>query len=180
MPNTRVTRGDFLEDPHGKTLADVANDPPQAFDELLGFFNDADRQRRMEEAELHHDRSPLAGVVRELESLPGVDQLLGSVDSRRNARYRQTVRVLVRMIMERRGWRKTGRAGSLGVRAAGTPMTASHNSNGLALWFVRTERYERLEGMLFRSVRERCRELESDERNQPVAGLRLECGPTDH
>ena len=180
MPNTRVTRGDFLEDPQGKMLADVANDAPQAFDGLLEFFNDAERQRRMEEAELHHDRSPLAGVVRELESLPVADELLGSVDSRRNARYRQAIRVLVRMIMERRGWRKTGKAGSLGVRAAGTPMTASHNSSGLAFWFVRTERYERLEGMLFRSVRERCQELESAVRHQPVGGLRLECGPTDH
>jgi len=44
------------------------NDPEQPFDEVLEFFNNEDRQRRMEESEMHHDRPPLAGVVRELES----------------------------------------------------------------------------------------------------------------
>jgi hypothetical protein len=69
------------------------------------------------------------------------------------------------MIMERRGWRKTGRKGSLGVRAAVVPRTttagAYHNTGGLAFWFLRAERYERPEGMPFRSVRERRREYES-------------------
>jgi len=69
--------------------------------------------------------------------------------------------VLVRMIMERRGWQKTGRKGSLGVRAAGTARTPAHNTGGLAFWFVRAERYERPERMSFRSVRERCEDLES-------------------
>jgi hypothetical protein len=69
--------------------------------------------------------------------------------------------VLVRMIMERRGWQKTGRKGSLGVRAAGTARTPAHNTGGLAFWFVRAERYERPERMPFRSVRERCEDLES-------------------
>jgi hypothetical protein len=34
---------------------------------VLEFFNNADRQRRMEESEVHHDRAPMAGIVRELE-----------------------------------------------------------------------------------------------------------------
>jgi hypothetical protein len=63
------------------------------------------------------------------------------------------------MIMEQRGWRKTGRKGSLGVRAAvarGTKTPgAYHNTGGLAFWFLRAERYERVEGMPFRSVRDR-------------------------
>jgi hypothetical protein len=73
--------------------------------------------------------------------------------------------VVVRMIMERRGWKKTGRKGSLGVRAVVAPRTATagayHNTGGLAFWFLRAERYERPEGMPFRSVRERRREAES-------------------
>jgi hypothetical protein len=68
---------------------------------------------------------------------------------------------LVRMIMERRGWRKAGRKGSLGVRAAGASRTPAHNTGGLAFWFLRAERYELTEGMPFRSVRDRCRELEA-------------------
>lgn len=160
MAKTRVTRGDFLQDAQGRTFADVANDPEQPFDDVLAFFDDGDRQRRMEESELHHDRSPLAGVVRELESQPTVNRFLAGAHVRRNTRLRQAIGVLVRMIMERRGWAKTGRKGSLGVRAAGTARTPAHNTGGLAFWFVRAERYERSAGMPFRSVRERCQEVE--------------------
>ncbi len=161
MAKVRVTRDDFLEDAQGRTFSDVLNDSEQPFDKVFEFFDDADRQRRMDESELHHDRSPLAGVVRELESQPAINQFLAATQTRRNARFRQAIGVLVRMIMERRGWQKTGRKGSLGVRAAGAIRTPAHNTGGLAFWFVRAERYERSEGMPFRSVRERCQELES-------------------
>ena len=153
MAKARVTRSDFLEDRQGKTFVDVVNDPQQPFDHALEFFNDADRQRRMEESEIHHDRPPLAGVVREFEWHPAIDRFLAGVQPRRNTRFRQAVGVLVRMIMERRGWRKTGRKGSLGVRASHAASTPAHNTGGLAFWFIRAERYERIEGMPFRSVR---------------------------
>ena len=55
MPKVRVTRNVFLEDRQGIKFADVVNDSEQPFDSVLAFFNDADRQRRMEESELHHD-----------------------------------------------------------------------------------------------------------------------------
>lgn len=161
MAKVRVTRDDFLQDSQGRTFADVVNDSEQPFDTVLKFFEDADRQRRMEESELHHDRSPLAGVVRELESLPEIDQFLAGAHVRRNTRFRQAIGVLVRMMMERRGWQKTGRKGSLGVRATRTEETPAYNSGGLAFWFVRAERYKLSNGMPFRSVRERRQELES-------------------
>jgi hypothetical protein len=163
MATACVTRNDFLEDRQGKTFADVVNDPEQPFDNVLEFFGDADRQRRMEESELHHDRPPLAGVVRELESQAAIDRFFGDVHARRNTRFRQAIGVLVRIIMERGGWQKTGRKGSLGVRAAGASQSPAHNTGGLAFWFVRAERYERCEGTAFRSVRERNQELESAE-----------------
>jgi hypothetical protein len=155
-----VTRSTFLEDRQGIKFADVVNDPEQPFDSVLAFFNDADRQQRMEEAELHHDRAPLAGVVRELESQPDIDRFLAGVHARRSTRLRQAIGVLVRIIMERRGWQKTGKKGSLGVRAGEAKGTPVHNVGGLAFWFVRAERYERPEGMPFRSVKERCQEYE--------------------
>lgn len=161
MPTARVTKKAFLEDRQGVKFADVVNDPDQPFDCVLAFFNDADRQRRMEESELHHDRAPLAGVVRELESQPEIDQFLAGIHSRRSTRLRQAIGVLVRMIMQRRGWQKTGKKGSLGVRAAQAQETPAHNTGGLAFWFVRAERYERLDGMPFRSVRERQQQYES-------------------
>ena len=159
MPKVRVSRKDFLDDRHGKTFADVVNDPEQPFDIVLTFFSEADRQRRMEESELHHDRPPLAGVVRELESQPEIDRFLAGVQIRRNTRFRQAVGVLVRMIMERRGWQKTGRKGSLGVRASQTAQTPAHNTGGLAFWFIRAERYELCDGMPYQSVRDRSKEF---------------------
>lgn len=155
----RVTRREFLGDRQGRTFADVLDDPEQPFDEVLDFFNDAERQRRMEEAEIHHDRPALAGVVRELELQPAVDDFLASKDPRRTKRLRQAVGVVVRIIMEQRGWKKTGKKGSLGVRANVAKGTrtpgAYHNTGGLAFWFLRAERYELVDGMPFRSVRER-------------------------
>lgn len=159
MPEVRVTRQTFLNDRQGIKFVDVVDDPDQPFPVVLDFFNDADRQRRMEEAELHHDRAPLAGVVRELESQPDVERFLSTADARRSTRLRQAIGVLVRMIMEQRGWQKTGKKGSLGVRAATAAEAPAHNSGGLAFWFVRAERYERKEGMPFRSVRERNQQL---------------------
>jgi len=155
----RITRREFLEDRQGRTFADVLDDPEQPFDDVLAFFDDAERQRRMEDAEIHHDRPALSGVVRELEAQPAIDSFLASKDPRRTKRLRQAVGVAVRIIMEQRGWRKTGKKGSLGVRARVSKGTttpgAYHNTGGLAFWFLRAERYERMEGMPFRSVRER-------------------------
>jgi hypothetical protein len=163
MPRgVRITREGFLEDRQGRTFADVLDDPEQPFDEVLAFFNDPQRQRRMEEAEIHHDRPALSGVVRELELQPAVDCFLATQDPRRTKRLRQAVGVVVRIIMEQRGWRKTGKKGSMGVRASVTRGTrtpgAYHNTGGLAFWFLRAERYERADGMPFRSVRERAEE----------------------
>ncbi len=173
MPTSRVTRNDFLNDRQGKTFADVVNDPEQPFDTVLEFFNNADRQRRMEESELHHDRPPLAGVVRELESQPTIDRFLASVQVRRNARFRQAIGVLVRIIMERRGWRKTGRKGSLGVRASQAVGAPAHNTGGLAFWFIRAERYERNDGMPFCSVRARAKKLNSTSSQTPSKQKRI-------
>jgi len=163
MPRAvRITRNEFSEDRQGRTFADVLNDPEQPFDDVLAFFDDAKRQRRMEDAETHHDRAALSGVVRELEDQPAIDRFLSSKDPRRTKRLRQAVGVVVRIIMEQRGWKKTGKKGSLGVRAnvmRGTRTPgAYHNTGGLAFWFLRAERYERIDGMPFRSVKDRAEE----------------------
>jgi hypothetical protein len=165
MAKVIVRREDFQKDRQGRTFADVLADSEQPFEQVLAFFNDQDRQRRMEESELHHNRPPLAGVVRELESQSDIDRFLASQHPRRTKRLRQAVGVVVRIIMEHRGWRTTGKKGSLGVRApreCGTTTPGSyHNTGGLAFWFLRAERYERTEGMPFRSVRLRSSEFES-------------------
>jgi hypothetical protein len=167
MPRSvRVTRKTFLEDPYGRRFSDVLDDPEQSFDEVLAFFSEPERQCRMEDSEIHHDRPALAGVVRELESQPAVDRFLAAQDPRRTKRLRQAVGVVVRMVMQQRGWKKTGKKGSLGVRAPVAKGTRTpgvyHNTGGLAFWFLRAERYERADGMPFRSVRVRAREFQQE------------------
>lgn len=165
MAKVIIKREDFQNDRQGRTFADVLGDAEQPLDQVLGFFNDQDRQRRMEESELHHNRPPLAGVVRELEAQRDIDRFLGSQHPRRTKRLRQAVGVVVRMIMERRGWSTTGKKGSLGVRAARVNGSARpgayHNTGGLAFWFLRAERYQRKDGMPFRTVRARRDEFKS-------------------
>jgi hypothetical protein len=160
-----IMRDEFLADRQGRTFADVLGRSEKPFMAVLEFFSDDNRQRRMEESEIHHDRAPLAGVVRELESVPTINRFLGRIHPRRSQRFRQAVGVLVRMIMERRGWEKTGKKGSLGVRnkvAAGQPR---HNTGGLAFWFIRAERYKNKQYKPFTSVRLRRRELEASQPN---------------
>ena len=163
MAGVVITRQDFLQDRRGRTFADVLNDSEHPFDAVLAFLSDEQRQRRMLESEIHHDRAPLAGVVRELESQPAIDEFLSSKHPQRTKRLRQAVGVVVRMIMERLGWKKTGRKGSLGVRAKVAPKTATpgayHNTGGLAYWFLRAERYQRQTGRPFPSVKDRVRQL---------------------
>ncbi len=161
MPSVTITRETFLEDLQGRTFSDVVNDPEQPFDAVLEFFSDDNRQRRMEESEIHHDRPPLAGVVRELESDPAIDRSLSKTHNQRSTRLRQAVGVVVRIIMQARGWRKAGRKGSLGVRTGRDLSNPNHNTGGLAFWFIRAERYVRAEGMPFQSVRERYQKPES-------------------
>jgi hypothetical protein len=159
MPKVTITSQKFLEDRQGKTFADVLRDAKQPFADVLRFFNNEDRQRRMEESELHHDRAPLAGVVRELEAQPEINRFLASFHPRRSQRLRQAIGVVVRMIMEGRGWKKTGKKGSLGIRGDAEPKTPRHNTGGLAFWFIRAERYELPAGMPYRSVRSRSQEM---------------------
>lgn len=171
MADVRIARNEFVEDRQGRTFADVLGDAEQPLDQIFEFFNDDERQRRMEDAEIHHDRPALAGVVRELESLQSVDRFLATQHPRRTKRLRQVVGVIVRMIMERRGWQKTGRKGSLGVRASISGRRSRpgsyHNTGGLAFWFLRAERYERKAGMPFRTVRQRRRAHDAEDGKAP-------------
>jgi hypothetical protein len=125
MAVVSITRHDFLQDRQGRTFADVLIDPEQPFDAVLEFFNDEDRQHRMGESEIHHERARLVGVVRELEAQPLIDNFLCSKHPCRTRRLRQAVGVVVRMVVERLGWKKTGKQTSFGVRVTEPPRAAT-------------------------------------------------------
>jgi len=143
----RLTESEFRSDKQGSRFTDVVEDPRLDFRALLGFFNDSARQVRMEDAEKHYDRPALAGVVRELENSEPFRSFFPGHDAHTTMRTRQAIGVIVRILMEKRGWTKTGRKGSLGQRASVRPRTATpgayHNTSGLSWWFTRSERYEK-------------------------------------
>lgn len=143
----RLTMKEFLSDEQGSRFTDVVKDPRLNFQAVLDFFNESARQIRMEDSEKHHDRSALAGVVRELENTEPFKSFFQRYDAHTTRRMRQAIGVVVRILMEKRGWRKTGRKGSLGQRASVRPRTrtpgAYHNTSGLSWWFTRSERYEK-------------------------------------
>lgn len=105
MPSTQITRQDFLRDRQGRTLPDILEDPEFPFDTVLQFFNRRDQQHRMEESESSFKKAPLAGVVKELEGLPAIQQFLAASDPERRKRFEQSITILVRMTMERLGWK---------------------------------------------------------------------------
>lgn len=122
----------FANDRQGKRFPDVMNDARISFSAILDFFDDPDRQRRMVESEVHHDRPAIAGVVLELENRNDVREFFASHEGE-TTRFCQAVGVVVRIVMEAQGFKKTGRKGSLGD----------------AMWFTRAERYELSSGMPF-------------------------------
>ena len=105
MAGVSVTRDDFSQDRQGRTFADVVNDIEQPFDTVLDFFNSEDRQRRMVESEVRYGKAPLAAVVQELESQPSIHDFLSAKDPHRRKRLGQAVTAVVRMVMDRLGWK---------------------------------------------------------------------------
>ncbi|MGE3408655.1 MAG: hypothetical protein AB7I37_17685 [Pirellulales bacterium] len=120
---------DFRADSQGRRYADISQ--LAGFDLVLTFFADLDRHRRMNDAEQHHKRPPLAGVVRELERHPEIQRFYSSLSPKQAVRFRQAVGVIVRIVMTKYGWFTLGnRRGSLA---------------GLSKWFGRSERYYNLD-----------------------------------
>lgn len=104
MRTARITRQDFLRDRQGRDFSDVLEAPGSPLDAVIEFFNRRDQQYRMEESETLYKKAPLAAVVRDLESVPGVQGFLSTTDPQSKRRFEQSVAIVVRMVMERLGW----------------------------------------------------------------------------
>jgi hypothetical protein len=103
----------FETDDHGCTFGDILRDPDarKALSLGLAIINSAEAQRRL---------------VNQIERVPAVRERL----ARRNTdadRLKMALGTAVRIVMERRGWRRTGRKSAVGVGE----------------FFSRAERYER-------------------------------------
>ncbi len=102
----------FLQDSMGKRFLDVVKDPRFDFKAMVAFFEDTARQQRMQDAQPHFNLPPLGAVAKEIEQHPAFTFLVTS-DRVETRRLRQAIGVLVKVIMEKLGWQKTGHKGSL-------------------------------------------------------------------
>ena len=82
----------FASDVQGHKFADVMADTRIRFNDILDFLDEPARRQRMLESELHHDRAPLAAIVRELEARPDVTRFLSSHDAHTTTRFRPSGR----------------------------------------------------------------------------------------
>jgi len=142
-----ITAQAFFNDHQGRRYTDVATDERINFEGVLAFFAQPEIQLRMVNSEIHHDRPALAGAIKALEARPAVKKFFASNDAHTTMRFRQSVGVITRIIMESYGFRTTGRKQALGSRAPVAPGSitpgAYKNSSGVSTWFTRSERYDR-------------------------------------
>ena len=138
-------KAELLSDSQGKKFVGLFKDPRLDFDEILAFFEDEGRQRRLIDAAAA-GKTALEGVIAELEGLPAVDRFFRGNDVRETKRLRQAIGVIVRILMDRLGWERAGRKGYLGRRArvaAGISWAPGepYNESGPSRWFNRAENY---------------------------------------
>jgi hypothetical protein len=115
MRKPTITPHEFPQDRQGSAFADVLNDSEQPSEAAIDFSICEGRQRRMQDCEIHHDRAPLAEVVREPESQSPIDDLFSSNHPQITKRLRQALGVATRSSMEHHGWKETGKRSSLWV-----------------------------------------------------------------
>ncbi len=111
----------FQADPQVRRYTDVLRSEiaQRSVYDIVEFFDSPDTIRRMIESEKHHNRPAIAGVVKDLELLfqkqvseanqLGESKAEGPSAMRRN----QIIGVIVRLVMESKGWKPTGKKGSL-------------------------------------------------------------------
>ena len=139
-----ITLKDFLADSQGRRFADVANDPDVHWDRWVTWLNDRSRQARLEMAEEHFDMPALAGILKELEGESFVQNYFARRTPQESLRVKQALGVLVRLHMEARGWRTTGRKGALGRRDPDGKVGGPHNSaRSFSQFILSAERYEK-------------------------------------
>lgn len=105
-----LSLAEIMEDRSGRTFRDVVARVP--IQEVLGFFHCPRRQTRMQDAE-YFDYPALSAIVKELEQDPAFT-FLDNGNPNQQRRARQFVGVLVKLVMQKCGWKTTGRKASVG------------------------------------------------------------------
>ena len=114
MPKLNTTHHDDLQNHQGKTVNDLLNDSEQSFDGTLDFSICGGRQLPVEDAEIHPERTCLAGQEEPVAQPPTKD-FFASEAPHGTKQSRQAVDVATQLSMERHGWKQTGEPNPLRV-----------------------------------------------------------------
>jgi len=109
MTKLNTTRRNLLQDRQRRTVAAMLNDSEHFSDAMLAFSICEGRRRPMQDSETHHERIPMAEVVRESEAQPPIDDFFTSKPPHGTKQLRQAGDVATQLSMERHGWKQTGK-----------------------------------------------------------------------
>lgn len=110
-----LDRVDFAQDPAARRYLHLFDDFPEAMVVTLRVLSDPDVQRRMIGFE-HAGHPALGGAAPTLEAEAAF--LAAATDPSGGDRFRQGIGVAARLVMEKLGWHKTGKKGTLGPPSA--------------------------------------------------------------
>ncbi len=98
----------------------------RSFDTAIDFSICEGRHQPIQESEIHHDRVPLAEVLRKPESQLPIDDLPSSNHPQSTRFLRQAAGVALHMSLQNHGWKKTGKRSSLWVFERRVPHLRDH------------------------------------------------------
>ena len=126
MPKLNATRHDDLQDRQAKSLADMLNHSEQPFDPLLDFSICEGRKPPMQDSKTYPEPILLAGLGREPDAQPPIENFFASDVPHSTKQSRQAVDVATRLSMERHGWKQTGERSSLWAFEHRSPHRRDH------------------------------------------------------
>src|SRR5271165_6091342 len=112
MPKLNTNHHDDLQNRQGKTVNDLLDDSEQSFDGTLDFSICGGRQLPIRDAETHSEQLPLAGIERDSEAQPPIEDFFASEAPHGTKQSRQAVDVATQLSLERHGWKQTGEKSS--------------------------------------------------------------------
>lgn len=132
---------DFDRDPHAAKYRGEIDAHPEAFNRLFALLNDYDNKHHLTGAEIYGFPA-LSGVVRFIETDPAIVRVLEAGQD--GCRFRQAVKVAIRLKMEKIGWTKRERkALSMGLATSLRPSAISR-SHRLIRKSIKSEHWQLL------------------------------------
>ena len=127
-----LSTNSFQVAPHGRRFLPVAEDHKVPAKQVLDLLNDPRILEGMAFVTKSIDYPALGAIVKELEQNKEVAKYFGATASKNTLRFRQFVGMAVRLAMEEKGFRTTGKKGYIG---------------SISKWFTRAEIFEPSSGV---------------------------------